>query len=55
VAQAAASSGEIASNMAGVASAAAIANDVVGPMASSVADLSRMADDLDDRVGEFTY
>jgi methyl-accepting chemotaxis protein len=55
VQEAAGSSGEIAKNMAVVASAVASSNEVLGRMTTSVSELTRMATDLHDRVADFTY
>ena len=55
VSYAASSASDIAANMAAVASAVATSSEVLGEMSVSVADVARMAGDLNDRVGEFTY
>jgi len=55
VAEAATGSGEIATNITGVATATSTAADVVGQMGSSVDDLARMSADLRSRVAAFTY
>jgi methyl-accepting chemotaxis protein len=55
VTQAAASSSDIASNMAVVATASANTNDVLGGMTEAVAELGRMATELQDRVAKFSY
>jgi methyl-accepting chemotaxis protein len=55
VSAAASSASDIAANMAAVASAVATSSEVLGEMSVSVADVARMAGDLNDRVGEFTY
>jgi len=55
VPHAASSASDIAANMAAVASAVATSSEVLGEMSVSVADVARMAADLNDRVGEFTY
>ncbi|WP_246012961.1 methyl-accepting chemotaxis protein, partial [Cellulomonas biazotea] len=54
VVEAATGSGEIARNITGVATSAAVANDVLGQMGSSVAELARMSADLRTRVEAFT-
>jgi methyl-accepting chemotaxis protein len=55
VADAATGSVEIATNIAGVASGAASASEVLGQMGTSVADLARMSVDLRERIAVFTY
>ncbi len=55
VAEAATGSGEIASNITGVATASATSSEVVGQMGSSVDELARMSADLRSRVTAFTY
>ena len=55
VAEAATGSGEIATNITGVASTAAHSTDVLSQMGTSVAELARMSSDLRSRVGAFTY
>jgi methyl-accepting chemotaxis protein len=55
VTQAAAGSGDIASNMSAVASSVATSSEVLGRMSVSVAELAGMATELHDRVAEFTY
>ncbi|MBT0993051.1 methyl-accepting chemotaxis protein [Cellulomonas sp. DKR-3] len=55
VAEAATGSGEIATNITGVATASATSSDVVGQMGASVAELARMSADLRSRVAAFTY
>ncbi|RHA44616.1 methyl-accepting chemotaxis protein, partial [Cellulomonas rhizosphaerae] len=55
VAEAAAGSGEIATNITGVATATATSSDVIGQMGASVSELARMSADLRTRVAAFTY
>ncbi|MDQ0424665.1 methyl-accepting chemotaxis protein [Cellulomonas iranensis] len=55
VGEAATGSGEIASNITGVASSAQEASTTLGQMGASVAELARLSDDLRQRVGAFTY
>jgi methyl-accepting chemotaxis protein len=55
VAEAATGSGEIATNITVVASAAASSSDVLAGMSSSIGDLARLSADLRARVGAFTY
>jgi len=55
VSQAASSSVEVAKNMAVVASAVASSTELMGRATASVAELTRMATDLHDRVADFTY
>jgi len=55
VAEAATGSGEIASNITGVASAATESSQTLGQMGSAVAELARMAEDLRGQVSRFRY
>ncbi|MFI2754228.1 methyl-accepting chemotaxis protein [Cellulomonas sp. P22] len=55
VAEAATGSGEIASNITGVASAASVSSEVIGRMGASVDDLAAMAAGLRERVAGFTF
>ncbi|MDT0164155.1 methyl-accepting chemotaxis protein [Actinotalea sp. AC32] len=55
VAEAATGSGEIATNMTAVATAASTSSEVVGQLEASVVDLARMSADLRTRVSAFTY
>ena len=55
VTQAAGSSSEIASNIAAVASAATTTNEVLSGMTVAVAELARMATELNERVADFSY
>jgi len=55
VQEAATGSGEIASNITGVAGAAATSSEVLSQMGESVAELARMSADLRARVSAFTY
>ena len=55
VSLAASSSVEVAKNMAVVASAVASSTELMGRATASVAELTRMATDLHDRVADFTY
>ncbi|GEL46813.1 hypothetical protein CHO01_19290 [Cellulomonas hominis] len=55
VAEAATGSGEIASNITGVATATASSTRVLGSMGTSIDDLARIATDLRGRVSGFTY
>ncbi|ROS21737.1 hypothetical protein EDF34_3495, partial [Cellulomonas sp. PhB150] len=55
VAEAATGSGEIATNITGVATATATSSDVIGQMGASVSELARMSAELRTRVAAFTY
>jgi methyl-accepting chemotaxis protein len=55
VTEAATGSGDIATNITGVARAAATSSDVVAQMGTSVGELARMSADLRERVSRFTY
>jgi methyl-accepting chemotaxis protein len=55
VAEAATGSGEIATNITGVASAAAGSSQTLGQMGDSIGELARMSEDLRGRVSRFTY
>ncbi|WP_093181091.1 methyl-accepting chemotaxis protein [Sanguibacter gelidistatuariae] len=55
VTEAATGSGEIASNITGVALAAGTASEVVGQMSTSVEELARLSGDLRMRMAAFTY
>jgi methyl-accepting chemotaxis protein len=55
VTEAATGSGDIATNIGGVARAAATSSDVVAQMGTSVDELARMSADLRERVSRFTY
>ncbi|MEV7972411.1 methyl-accepting chemotaxis protein [Cellulomonas sp. NPDC089187] len=55
VAEAATGSGEIATNITGVASAAATSSQTLGQMGDAIAELARMSEDLRARVARFTY
>ena len=55
VAEAATGSGDIATNITGVAAAARQSTDVVGQMGSAVSELAGLAAGLRQRVGQFTY
>ena len=55
VAEAATGSGEIATNITGVAGAAARSADVLGGVSSQVRDLATLSADLHERVARFTY
>ncbi|MCC2334175.1 methyl-accepting chemotaxis protein [Cellulomonas wangsupingiae] len=55
VVEAAAGSGEIASNITGVATSARTSSQVLVQMGDSVAELARLSDDLRGRVATFTY
>ncbi|QZN85882.1 methyl-accepting chemotaxis protein [Cellulomonas sp. C5510] len=55
VAEAATGSGEIATNITGVASAAASSSQIVGQVGGAVRELARMSEDLRARVAQFTY
>ncbi|MBO9570441.1 MAG: methyl-accepting chemotaxis protein [Cellulomonas iranensis] len=55
VGEAATGSGEIASNITGVASSAQEASTTLGQMGVSVAELARLSEDLRRRVAAFTY
>ena len=55
VQEAATGSGEIATNITGVATAAASSTQVVGQMGNAVSELARLSDDLRRRVEQFTY
>ena len=48
-------SGEVAENMAVVASASASSNEVLGRLSTSVAELARLATELHEKVADFTY
>ena len=54
-AEAADGSGEIATNITGVASAAATSSEVFGHMGRAVDDLARLSADLSERVASFTF
>ena len=55
VVEAATGSGEIATNITGVASAAASSTQVLAHMETSVSELARLSTDLRTRVAQFTY
>ncbi len=55
VTEAATGSGEIATNITGVASSAQTSTEVLGQMGDSVSELARLSDDLRRRVAAFTY
>ncbi|RMI06990.1 methyl-accepting chemotaxis protein [Cellulomonas triticagri] len=55
VAEAATGSGEIATNITGVASATATSSQTLGQMGDSIGELARMSEDLRGRVARFTY
>jgi len=55
VAEAATGSGEIATNITGVASAAASQSDVLGQVGQSVVELAQLSADLESRVSRFRY
>ncbi|WP_169166368.1 methyl-accepting chemotaxis protein [Cellulomonas taurus] len=55
VAEAATGSGEIATNITGVASAASSSSQTLGQMGDAIAELARMSEDLRGRVSRFTY
>jgi len=55
VIEAATGSGEIATNITGVATSAATSSQVLTQMGDSVAELARMSNDLRERVASFTY
>ncbi|MGV8966376.1 MAG: methyl-accepting chemotaxis protein [Cellulomonas sp.] len=55
VTEAATGSGEIASNITGVAAGAAAASEVLGQMGGSVNELAHLATDLRERIAVFTY
>jgi len=55
VAEAATGSGEIATNITGVASATATSSQTLGQMGDSIGELARMSEDLRGRVSRFTY
>jgi methyl-accepting chemotaxis protein len=55
VAEAATGSGEIATNITGVASATATSSQTRGQMGDSIGELARMSEDLRGRVARFTY
>ncbi|MBO1751283.1 methyl-accepting chemotaxis protein [Actinotalea sp. BY-33] len=55
VTEAATGSGEIATNITGVASSASTTSEVTGQMGSATDDLARMAQDLRTRIGSFTF
>jgi methyl-accepting chemotaxis protein len=55
VAEAATGSGEIATNITGVASATATSSQTMGQMGESIGELARMSEDLRGRVSRFTY
>ncbi|MGV8965991.1 MAG: methyl-accepting chemotaxis protein [Cellulomonas sp.] len=55
VTEAATGSGEIASNITGVAAGAAAASEVLGQMGGSVNELAHLAADLRERISAFTY
>jgi methyl-accepting chemotaxis protein len=55
VAEAATGSGEIATNITGVASAAAGSSQTLGQMGDSIGELARLSEDLRGRVSRFTY
>ncbi|MDC7123714.1 methyl-accepting chemotaxis protein [Cellulomonas fimi] len=55
VADAAAGTGDIATNITGVATSAATSSDVLAQMGSNVEELARMSADLRSRVAAFTY
>ncbi|RYV49303.1 methyl-accepting chemotaxis protein, partial [Pengzhenrongella frigida] len=55
VTEAATGSGEIAANIAGVATGAATSSEVLGQMGTSVDELARMSADLRERIAAFTY
>jgi len=55
VAEAATGSGEIASNIVGVATSAASSTDVVGQMGSAISELAGLASELRGRVETFRY
>jgi methyl-accepting chemotaxis protein len=55
VAEAATGSGEIATNITGVAAAAASQSDVLGQVGQSVVELAQLSSDLEARVSRFRY
>ncbi|NKY09749.1 methyl-accepting chemotaxis protein [Cellulomonas hominis] len=55
VAEAATGSGEIATNITGVASAASTSSQTLNQMGDSIGELARMSEDLRGRVSRFTY
>jgi methyl-accepting chemotaxis protein len=55
VAEAATGSGEIATNITGVAAAAASQSDVLSQVGQSVVELAQLSSDLESRVARFRY
>jgi methyl-accepting chemotaxis protein len=55
VAEAATGSGEIATNITGVASAASTSSQTLNQMGDAIGELARMSEDLRGRVSRFTY
>jgi methyl-accepting chemotaxis protein len=55
VAEAATGSGEIATNITGVASAATQSSQTLNQMGSAIGELARLSEDLRGRVARFTY
>jgi methyl-accepting chemotaxis protein len=55
VAEAATGSGEIATNITGVATAAAGSSSTLGQMGDAIGELARLSEDLRGRVSRFAY